>query len=119
MLNAKYELTASDVTYIPGAVPGVDNVQDAIDALAGAPPPTVPSMAPTVEGVAYGETSTGRTLLGYQVDASSNNVGLWCSSVGAAQEISNSSSSVTAAFDTSVGSSQLQNGVYITQAGSV
>lgn len=114
------DVTAEEVAYTaaPGYPPGVDNVAEALDYLVGAGP-TVASMTPTVEGVAFGETSVGRTLLGYQVDASSNNVGLWCSSVGAAQELSNSSSSVTAAFDTSVDSAQLQNGVYITQAGSL
>lgn len=114
-------IRAEDVTYDNSAglfPPGTDNVQDALEA-AGGGGPTVTSMTPTVEGTAFGETSVGRTLLGYQVDASSNNVGLWCSSVGAAQEISNSSASVTAAFDTSVDSAQLQNGVYITQAGSL
>lgn len=111
---------AEDVTYTaaPGYPPGTDDVQEALDYLVGAAP-SVASMTPVIEGVAYGESSAGRTLLGYQVDNTSNSIGLWCSSIGAAQEISNSSSSVTAAFDTTVGGSQLQNGVYITQTGSL
>lgn len=85
----------------------------------GPPGPGSLPMTPLVEGIAFGETSVGRTLLGFQVDDSSNNVGLWCSSVGLPQGVSNSSSSVTAFFDTDVAGSQLQNGVYVGQAGSM
>lgn len=76
-------------------------------------------MTPTVEGIAFGETSVGRTLLGFGVDDASNNVGLWCSSVGTPQGVSNSSSSVTAFFDTDTAGAQMLNGVYVGQDGSV
>lgn len=86
----------------------------------GTPAPGVSSMQPLVEGIAYGETSTmGRTLLGYGVDNTSNNIGLWCSSVGTPQQISNSSSSITSFFDTTVLSTQMQNGIYSGQGGSL
>ena len=116
MLNAKYELTASSVTYIPGAIAGVDNVQDAIDAIAGG---SVASMTPTVEGIAFGETSAGRTLLGLGVDNTSNNVGLWCSSLGLPQGASNSSSSVTAFFDTPTTGATMIDGVYAGAGGNI
>lgn len=99
--------------------PTVVTVEDALDYIAGAMPPGVASMTPTVEGIAFGETSSGRTLLGFGVDSTSNNVGLWCSSIGAPQEITNSSSSVTAFFDTAMDSAQMQNGIYLGQQGSV
>lgn len=113
-------VTAEDVTYTPapGYPPGTDNVQEALDYLVGASP-TVPSMTPTVEGIAFGETSAGRTLLGFGVDDGSNNVGLWASSVGAAQNPSNSGSSVTAFFDTETSGATMLNGVYIGAEGSV
>lgn len=113
-------VTAEDVTYTPapGYPPGTDNVQEALDYLVGASP-TVPSMTPTVDGIAFGETSAGRTLLGFGVDDGSNNVGLWASSVGAAQNPSNSGSSVTAFFDTETSGATMLNGVYIGAEGSV
>lgn len=83
----------------------------------GPPGPGAFAMQPLLEGTAFGETNPGRTLLGYGVDNTSNNVGLWCSSTGNPQEISNSSSSVTAFFDTRLDSSQMQNGIYIGQGG--
>lgn len=103
----------------------IDNTSSSTPGPAGPPGPPGPPgpgslpMTPLVEGTAFGETSVGRTLLGFQVDDSSNNVGLWCSSVGLPQGVSNSSSSVTAFFDTDVAGSQLQNGVYVGQAGSM
>lgn len=111
-------VTAEDVSYdaAPGYPPGTDNVQEALDYLAGA---TVASMTPTVEGVAFGETSAGRTLLGFGVDAGSNNVGLWASSTGAAQNPSNSGAAVTAFFDTDTNGATMLNGVYLGAEGSV
>lgn len=121
MYSAKKVLTASSVEYDNnGSFPvGTDNVQEALDYLSSAPPPSIPSMAPTVEGVAFGETSVGRTLLGYQVDAGSNNVGLWCSSVGSPQGASNSGSAVTGFFDTETSGATMLNGVYLGAEGSV
>lgn len=111
-------VTAEDVSYdaAPGYPPGTDNVQEALDYLVGA---TVASMTPTVEGVAFGETSAGRTLLGFGVDAGSNNVGLWASSTGAAQNPSNSGAAVTAFFDTDTNGATMLNGVYLGAEGSV
>jgi len=83
----------------------------------GPPGPGSSPMTPLMEGTAFGETSLGRTLLGYGVDSSSNNIGLWCSSTGSTQEVHNSSSSVTSFFDTRLDSAQLQNGIYTGQGG--
>jgi hypothetical protein len=84
-------------------------------------PPGTPAvstpMTPFVEGIAFGETNPGRTLLGYGVDNTSNNIGLWCSSSGSPQEFTNASSSITSFFDTRLDSSQLQNGIYTGQGG--
>lgn len=85
----------------------------------GPPGPGSSPMTPFVEGTAFGETSTGRTLLGYGVDSSSNNIGLWCSSTGSPQPVSNSSSSVTAFFDTNVASTTMLNGIFIGDGGSI
>lgn len=85
----------------------------------GPPGPGSSPMTPFVEGTAFGETSVGRTLLGYGVDAGSNNIGLWCSSTGSPQPASNSSSSITAFFDTDVDSATLLNGIYLGQGGSI
>jgi hypothetical protein len=85
----------------------------------GPPGPGASPMTPFVEGTAFGETSVGRTLLGFGVDSGSNNVGLWGQSVGAAQEPSNSSSSITGFFDTLLDSAQMLNGIYLGQNGSL
>jgi hypothetical protein len=85
----------------------------------GPPGPGAVPMTPFVGGTAFGETSVGRTLLGFGVDASSNNVGLWGQSVGAAQEPSNSSSSVTGFFDTLLDSARMLEGIYLGQGGSL
>lgn len=52
--------------------PGTDNVQEAIEELASAPPPTLPEMTPSVRGSAFGltrsppDSSDGVTSIGYQ-----------------------------------------------------
>ena len=85
----------------------------------GPPGPGSSPMTPFAEGTAFGETSAGKTLLGYGVDAGSNNIGLWCSSTGSPQPASNSSSSITAFFDTDVDSATLLNGIYLGDGGSI
>lgn len=85
----------------------------------GPPGPGSSPMTPFVEGIAFGETSTGRTLLGYGVDAGSNNVGLWCSSTGVAQKPSNSGASITGFFDTDTDGTTMLNGVYLGAEGSL
>lgn len=118
----KKTVTAEDVEYDPavGYPPGTDNVQEALDFLitgggGGAP------MTPTVEGTAYGSTDQlGRTMLGYQVDdSSSNSIKLWSSASGLSQGVHNSTSSVTAFTDTLLTGANLQNGVYLGDAGSL
>lgn len=101
--------------------PTVITVEDALDYLASAPPPTVASMTPTVEGIAYGSTDQlGRTMLGYRVDdSSSNNVNLWSSSTGGAQGLCNSTSAITAFVDTDTNGATLLNSVVLLEAGSV
>ena len=87
----------------------------------GPPGPGSSPMTPSVEGTAFGATDMlGRTQLGYLVDnSSSNNIGLWSSSSGIAQEASNSTSSFTAFTDTLMLGAQLQNGVYLGEMGSI
>lgn len=85
----------------------------------GPPGPGSDPMTPFVEGTALGETSVGRTLLGYGVDAGSNNVGLWCSSTGVAQNPSNSGASITGFFDTDTDGATLLNGIYLGAEGSL
>lgn len=85
----------------------------------GPPGPGSSPMTPFVEGTAFGETSTGRTLLGYGVDAGSNNLGLWASSIGAPQNPCNAGMSVTEFFDTNTSDAVLLNGVYIGTEGSI
>jgi len=85
----------------------------------GPPGPGSAPMTPFVEGTALGETSVGRTLLGYGVDAGSNNVGLWCSSTGVAQNPSNSGASITGFFDTDTNGATMLNGIYMGAEGSV
>lgn len=85
----------------------------------GPPGPGSAPMTPFVEGTALGETSVGRTLLGYGVDAGSNNVGLWCSSTGVAQNPSNSGASITGFFDTDTDGTTMLNGVYLGAEGSL
>lgn len=86
----------------------------------GTPAPGVSPMTPFVEGVAYGSTDTsGRTQLGYGVDNSSTNVGLWSSSSGGAQSPFNSSVSVTAFTDTECSSARCREGIYLGDRGSI
>lgn len=85
----------------------------------GPPGPGSAPMTPFVEGTALGETSVGRTLLGYGVDAGSNNVGLWCSSTGVAQNPSNSGASITGFFDTDTDGTTMLNGIYLGGEGSL
>lgn len=85
----------------------------------GPPGPGSLPMTPTVEGIAFGETSVGRTLLGFGVDDGSNNVGLWCSSVGLPQGACNASSAVTAFMDTDTTGALLLNSVAIGENGSL
>lgn len=87
----------------------------------GPPGPGSSPMTPSVEGTAFGNTDMlGRTQLGYLVDnSSSNNIGLWSSSAGIAQELTNSTSSVTAFVDTTMNGAQMQNGVYLGEMGSI
>lgn len=87
----------------------------------GPPGPGSSPMTPLVEGTAYGTTDTlGRTQLGYGVDnSSSNNIGLWSSSTGAAQETTNSTSSVTAFVDTPMLGAQMQNGIYLGETSNI
>ena len=84
--------------------------------------PTGPGAVPMqrlVEGIAFGETSVGRTLLGFGVDDGSNNIGLWCSSTGQPQDATNSSSAITAFMDTSMTGANMLNGIYLGEMGSI
>lgn len=85
----------------------------------GPPGPGAVPMTPFVEGIAFGETSVGRTLLGYGIDSSSNNVGLWGHSTGDPQQPSNSSSSITGFWDTRLDSARMLEGIYLGQSGSL
>lgn len=101
--------------------PTVVTVEDALDYIAGAMPPTVASMLPLVEGIAYGETDQlGRTMLGYGVDnSSSNNIAFWSSGGGTPQALCNSTSAITAFIDTNTTGATMLNSVVMLESGSV
>lgn len=89
------DLSAAQVSYTPGSVPGVSNVQDAIDAL-GSATPTVAPMTPVARGTAFGQIdapsdSRNMNALGYAVNTSpgmSNCIDLYTSSpFGQVQEM--------------------------------